>query len=638
MSVGPRAICHVRPALFLTSKAKLEKRRSFEDDDRTHVLSMPPRRARVAVYFEGGSHRQRGRAEHVATLRVWREQWERAGFEAVILNESIARRHPKYHELRKRYQALPTVNPHNYEIACFLRYLAMAAIGGGYMTDYDVLPIQGLMAHVSFPPVGQFTIHEKHIPALVSATAGEYARVATLMAKVPWRQQPTHFQHKNRSHVSDMHAINFLSQQKTARVHMDPCLVVQASVNLTRAALCQRMRELGCSRLPMAVHYSHSAMARINPGGLPWWPGTHRPAAVRRSHYMNRSGARLEMELRGATTCQESCLPALRAPISDRHRLIFIHVPKAGGSTIERSPLFNDRRAALGGGYLGGHRRWDDFAGDAACASYHSFAMVRHPCSRLLSLWAYYSQGLGNHCDQAWVSAHVRPLERRNFTEFVLGLGARGWPWHNAHFQTQVGMLLAPGGAAIGVSQVLVMERWAESMARLAASRHPPLDVRGLSGDGRTQAHALRSGHGRCVDGYTPETWATLTRLYALDFCALGYGASGPALEEEAPPIDALLPEALSDRVRECCARFEVESWTEVPPECRRGRGSTPDRLPHLPPAPGAAAQTPKCVESGARWTRASRNPSNCSMSKQPKLCEWRRKVAAAQRSRRTKG
>jgi len=288
------------------------------------------------------------------------------------------------------------------------------------------------------------------------------------------------------------------------------------------------------------------------------------------------------------------------APISDLNKLLFIHVPKAGGSTVENSFLFDDRRRALGGKkYLGGHRKLIAFPFDAPeCDGYHSFAMVRHPCKRLLSLWAYYSQDLGNPGDQAWVHSHLSPHALTNASEFVKsfefaqtqsGTGlTRGngeekyWnPGLHMHTWPMVAQLLDRSQRQIGVNQVLVMERWNESVnalsdavngarSRVGATsratstldRRPLSSVARLAGRGEvdvkgallTARPLLASHHGsRCDLSFDDDAWRVLLRLYAVDFCAFGFEQVLRRADGSPPPrLQDLTPEKINSRLKKC--------------------------------------------------------------------------------------
>jgi hypothetical protein len=80
-------------------------------------------------------------AEQKRILAIWEKNWRDAGWEPVILTEEHARKHPQFEKYRKAFEAMPTVSPKEYEMAAWLRHLAMSALGKGIhlLVDYDVL-------------------------------------------------------------------------------------------------------------------------------------------------------------------------------------------------------------------------------------------------------------------------------------------------------------------------------------------------------------------------------------------------------------------------------------------------------------------------------------------------------------------
>lgn len=55
-----------------------------------------------------------------------------------------APKHPRFAEFVALYYMLPTANPKHYEVSCYLRYLALASMGGGWMVDYAAPPLRPL--------------------------------------------------------------------------------------------------------------------------------------------------------------------------------------------------------------------------------------------------------------------------------------------------------------------------------------------------------------------------------------------------------------------------------------------------------------------------------------------------------------
>lgn len=232
------------------------------------------------------------------------------------------------------------------------------------------------------------------------------------------------------------------------------------------------------------------------------------------------------------------------APISIAKKLLFIHVPKAGGKRIESSLLFEDERERLGGHHLGGNHKISSFDKNYF-KDYHKFCMVRHPCSRLVSVWEGFSRGLGNQGDRSWVDSHLDEVSRRSFDAFIdlsLFPGGSIHVEDEIHLQTQVGMLFDENGK-FGLDQMLIFERWNESLDEL--ERKIKVNVNYLKAN-----HRNTSRYKSCKEMYRPKTWDKLVKIYAFDFCVLGYSTK---VEETyiLPPL-GLTPETLTQRFEKC--------------------------------------------------------------------------------------
>lgn len=70
---------------------------------------------------------------------LWRQSWLLSEFIPITLTHQVAESHKDYARYLKLVSSFPTVNPPGYDLACWLRWLALDVVGGGLMTDYDVI-------------------------------------------------------------------------------------------------------------------------------------------------------------------------------------------------------------------------------------------------------------------------------------------------------------------------------------------------------------------------------------------------------------------------------------------------------------------------------------------------------------------
>jgi len=184
----------------------------------------------------------------------------------VVVSQKDAERHPRYDEMVRRFSEYPTVNPPGYELACYLRYLAMAVVGGGFMTDYDVINV-----NVPPPPTcdwlpndGAFTTHEKFVPSVATGTAAEFDRVVNEFYDVDVDAvlQAT----GSGDQVSDMILDLYLADQGK--------ISEATSLAISPAEISDPPCDARGAALPLMLHFSHHTMTDV-------LSQTDRPATMR---------------------------------------------------------------------------------------------------------------------------------------------------------------------------------------------------------------------------------------------------------------------------------------------------------------------------------------------------------------------
>ena len=76
-------------------------------------------------------------------LALWKKTWSDNGWSPVILGRADADKHPRFKEFHDIVSEIKTpYNAHEYNLLCWLRWLAFAQVGGGFISDYDVMNIK----------------------------------------------------------------------------------------------------------------------------------------------------------------------------------------------------------------------------------------------------------------------------------------------------------------------------------------------------------------------------------------------------------------------------------------------------------------------------------------------------------------
>jgi hypothetical protein len=200
-------------------------------------------------------------------LRTWETEWRNAGWNPIVLNLTHAQKNARYDEVVRalEYLPFPSESGKRYNALCFLRWLAMAHMGSGWMADYDTFPLHDFRADgFVLPNDGRLTVWDNVVPSLVSGSQMEYQRMALAMVK-------NLESHLTDEFYSDMKALEDMS--KTSNVFTTRREVLWGELALNgrprSGVLWDKWTPEDCLELShqrRAVHISHRTMRLSNLG------------------------------------------------------------------------------------------------------------------------------------------------------------------------------------------------------------------------------------------------------------------------------------------------------------------------------------------------------------------------------------
>lgn len=154
-----------------------------------------------------------GRPAELELIELWKENWTRQGWDPVILSVKDARLHHDFEWFDDLVRKLPSVNNPEYEVACYHRHLAMAALGGGLLVDYDVMNRAFKPAALnSFRGNGLTILEPTRVPCAVHGDQEDYEILADVLAE--YVVQPED-RYNGKPHTSDMEIIRKTSFHTT---------------------------------------------------------------------------------------------------------------------------------------------------------------------------------------------------------------------------------------------------------------------------------------------------------------------------------------------------------------------------------------------------------------------------------------
>ena len=123
-------------------------------------------------------------APHAAreTLSAWKYNWRLAGWHPRILTTFDSQHSSLHDDLVHALSLARYKHANEKETSCLMRYVAMAAVGGGWLSDIDTVPTN-LQPGRDLPNNGNFTVFENEFASMMSGTRVEFERVLRVLLR-----------------------------------------------------------------------------------------------------------------------------------------------------------------------------------------------------------------------------------------------------------------------------------------------------------------------------------------------------------------------------------------------------------------------------------------------------------------------
>jgi len=195
----------------------------------------------------------------------------------------------------------------------------------------------------------------------------------------------------------------------------------------------------------------------------------------------------------------------------DKHKCIFVHIPKAGGTSISKS-LFNSFVGALGGHpYLSEYK---EIYNEIEFKNYFKFAFVRNPWDRLVSAYNFLKTGGVSEQDKNWAKSNIQQYE--NFDSFIKGWLNQKNIYSYYHFIPQFEFVCLDG-LELAVDFVGYFENFEQDFKFVADKLGIQAELQHLN---KTKDRGKRKNY---TEYYTKETLKIVADVYQEDITLFGY-------------------------------------------------------------------------------------------------------------------